>query len=346
MISWPWQNKKRLLGFWDFKSSNHALGSFVEFEAGLVCAAVEYNLKKIDLALVYDSNKPVGHSKFSTWISSGNFHYHLLELLHLVYLIPQLGSIFVFNSHKEFEEFYLKNKDKYQTYPSYADYTAGISSLLKNMEFIKKFYEKHHYLPSLISTKTSQEWARAFIKEYCGGKYAIAVTIRLNNHQSSARNSDPRAWKFFFEYCRENYPDVVFLVLGRKDDQVKQEFGDFSNLIFPKDFGANIEQDAALIENCCFFMATMSGLASYVVFSTKISYVLSKYLPPYKHDLSEGDNMPWQNKEFQHLLWGEEDGNLLIEKFNFLFSKINKSEWLDKIKNSNRDFLNWPYKSR
>ena len=344
MINWPWQNQKRLLGFWDFKSSNIALGSFIEFEVGLVCAAYEYGLKKIDLALIYDASQPAGHPKFHTWISAGNIHYHLSEIFPLIYLMPQLGSFFIFNSHREFEDFYLKNKEKYQMYPSYSDYTAGVGSLVKNMEFIKKLYEKNHSLPFLAPTKTSQEWAKSFIKEHCNGKYAVAVTIRLNSHQSLARNSNPQPWKTFFEYCRENHPDVVFLVIGRRNDRVQQEFRNFSNLIFPKDFNTNIEQDVALVENCCFFMATMSGLASYVVFSTHIPYIISKYLPPFKHDLPQGYNLPWQNKELQHLLWGEEDSSLLIEKFNFLFSKINKTQWLDKIKNSNKDFLNWPYK--
>ncbi len=64
--------EKRILGIWDIGKSNLALGVLIEFLTRLLCQAELKNIKKIDIAFVYDSENPVVCPKFSSYINASN----------------------------------------------------------------------------------------------------------------------------------------------------------------------------------------------------------------------------------------------------------------------------------
>lgn len=121
-----------------------------------------------------------------------------------------------------------------------------------------------------------------------------------------------------------------------------------ANIVFLSDHNANVEQGLALIAHSLFYMGITSGPASLPILSSDIPYVATIFETPdpyYNHWLKPGDALPWQNKEIQHLIWDSETGELLIEKFEDLYGKVDKEKWRNQMRPDEIDerSLYWPY---
>ncbi len=324
-------NEKRILGIWDFESSNIAVGVLIEFQTRLLCDAYSDNLNKIDIAFIYNPEQPLVHPKFSSWINASNFYHHFQEVLPILNINPKLGSIFLFDSREKFELFLKQNKNNYYFQPSLSHYFNRVGAFSDNYVVISHFYMKNNFVPKLEFKSATNEWVRIFIKKNIGSKIMVTVNLRLNSQFTPERNSNLEAWSELFEHSKEKSPDIIFVILGRKGE-LNDEFKNFSNIIFSKDYNTNIEQDLALIQHAFFHMGTTSGPASFAVLSEDIPYIITNFRPPDKNDenwLKPGSGF---NKEFQRLIWEKETGELLIKEFKDLYGKIDKSEWRDKLR--------------
>lgn len=346
---------KRILGIWNFNATPPSIGVFIEFQMRLMCMAYEHKAGKIDIAFIYDPAKVVVDEKKYSWANPSNFHYHFQEMYPLVNINPKLGSVFIFNSHQQFESFVLQNSGRYILHPTFFDYKNGSESR-PNISYVRDFYLKHNFLPKFEFKKSTLNWARAFVKKYIDDKLMVIANIRFNFAYSPQRNSDLGAWESLFRHCSSKYPDVVFVVPGRDNEtrEIRQRIGELPNVIFSKDFHTNIEQDLALIELSVLYMATIFGPASLPLLTDHIPYVLTKYANPEPlYDfmwLKIGGHFPWQNIDIQHLIWDaqeKETAEVLIREFEHVFGRIDKERWKERVdlKDVTEKFLDWPFSS-
>src|SRR3989344_5177561 len=340
--------ERRILGINDFKVTDVAIGNMLEFQVRLLCEAHIHDVDKIDIALVYDPEHPVGHWKYTSWINKDNFHYHLAELFPLLNINPKLGSVFIFNSKDDFESFLNKNNELYITCPSIFKYANNLSYARDNYRFMVDFYNKNKFLPQIELPKTANMWAKAFMKKYIGRKYVIAVNLRTNPFFAQRRNAIIDTWKDFFEYCLKKHKDVTFFILGRKSDTVGA-FKELPNVFFTPEHNINMQHTLSFIKHSLFYMATSSGPASFAILSTDIPYINIRFRAPdisYNYNwFKPGTVLPWQNKEFQKLIWGKETPQLLIKEFEDLLGKVDKEKWKKELELDNVDesVLEWPY---
>jgi len=335
---------RRILGVWDIKHSGFSLGSFMEFQTMLLCLARQQQVKKIDIAFVCETSQYLINPK-SPWLNSENLSFHFQELWPLVHINPQLGSVFFFDTIKDFEDFFKDRHDLYLSHPSPYYYFSGSGSHLGIFNSFREFYQKNGFLPELELSKIANAWALAFLKDNFPGQYVVTVSLRANDHLRPQRNSNFIAWNEFFSHCLK-HPQVVFLVLSRRGE-LEGKIKPLPNLFFSKDCGTTIEQDLALLKNSLFYMATCAGPASLPFLSSTIPYIITRFRPPEKN-LEEswlpfGSALPWQNPPIQKLLWDDESSQLLIKEFELLLTNLDKKEWQKKINQASPQVLEWPY---
>lgn len=339
---------KRILGINDFKVTDVAIGNMLEFQIRLLCEAYVNKVDKIDIALVYNPENPVGHWKYTSWINKDNFHYHLAELFPLLNINSKLGSVFVFNSKDDFESFLNKNNELYITCPSIFKYANNLSYARDNYRFMVDFYNKNKFLPQIELPKTANMWAKAFIKKYIGREYVIAVNLRTNPFFAQQRNAIVDVWKDFFEYCLKKHKDVTFLILGRKSDMV-EAFKELPNVIFTPEHNINMQHTLSFIKHSLFYMATSSGPASFAILSKDIPYIIVSFHAPdinFNYDwFKPGVRLPWQNVGLQKLVWEQETSEILVREFEDLFSKVDKDKWQNDLglEDEDESILEWPY---
>jgi len=340
--------EKRILGINDFKVTDVAIGNMLEFQYRLLCEAYIHKLDKIDIVLVYDPERPVGHWKYTSWINRDNFHYHLAELFPLLNINQKLGSVFIFNSRSNFELFLNQNHKRYIACPSTFKYANDLGFARGNFGFLRDFYEREKFLPQPELPKMASLWARAFIKKNAGGKYIVAVNLRTNRFFGAHRNADMNAWQKFFQYCLKKHSDIVFVILGRKSD-MSEELKELSNVIFTPEYNVNMQHTLAFIKHSLFYMATSSGPASFAILSKDIPYIIVSFHAPDAHFnynwFKPGFIFPWQNEELQRLVWGQATIEILIKEFENLFNKVDKSRWRKNLdlENVDESVLEWPY---
>lgn len=345
----PSKKKEKILGIWNFQATNFGIGGLIEFNLQLLCEAHRRVINEIDIALLYNPLTPVKKSKYSSWITKDNIHYHLMEQFPLLNVNPKLSSIFIFNSKEEFDSFLNKNIDKYYLVPSLFTYVNELSGRLGIYRFFKDFYLKYGFLPKLKIPESTDLWSKALINKYANGRFVVAVSLRSNPFHSLSRNADINVWKSLFEYCLRKKYNIVFLILGRKSEMTDELR--LPNVLLSKDYNTDVQQNLALIQNSLFYMATSSGLISFAFLSNDIPYIITNFLRDFKDGfvnykwLNPKTNILWQNKEFQKLSFEKETPEFLIKEFENLFSKVDKIKWLKSLTlNTDVDsLLNWPY---
>lgn len=340
--------EKRILGINDFKVTDVAIGGMLEFQIRLLCEAHLKKVDKIDIALIYNPESPVGHWKYTSWINQDNFHYHLSELFPLLNVNPKLGSVFIFNSKDSFELFLSENRNRYFVCPSIFNYANNLSFARGNYRFLRDFYAKEKFLPELRLPEPITLWVKAFMKKYAKGKYVITVNLRTNPFFAQHRNAVIDVWKSFFEYCLKKHNNVIFLILGRKSE-ITEELRKLPNIIFTQDYNINIQHTLSFIKHSLFYMATSSGPASFAILSRDIPYVIVSFHAPdisYNYNWFKPESfLPWQNRKFQKLIWEKESPELLIKESEDLFDKVDKEKWVKSLELNNIDesILEWPY---
>ncbi len=337
--------EKRILGIWDIKSGL-ALGVLIEFLTRLLCQAELKNIKKIDIAFIYDSESPITNPKFSQYINASNLHYHLAEIIPILNTAPKLGSVLFFDSHSNFEYFLAENGVRYHTEPSFSEYLKGVTAIERNFAVIRDFYLEKKFVPQLEFKQTTIKWARAFIKKYTGDKLMVSINLRFNSQFTPDRNADLEVWSNLFKYANDKYPNIAFIILGRKGE-LGDRFKNFPNIIFSKDFNTNVEQDLALIHCAFFHMGTTSGLASLAYYgNTPCVLTNFRARDTITNLLFKPESVfPWHNKKLKRLICDKENSELLIKEFENLLEKVDKTEWRKRLnlEEVNSNILEWPY---
>lgn len=340
--------EKRILGINDFQVTDVAIGNMLEFQIRLLCEAYINKVDKIDIALVYNPEKPVSHWKYTSWINKDNFHQHLAELFPLLNINPKLGSVFIFNSKDELDFFLKTNNKRYIVCPSMFKYANNLSYARDNYRFLVNFYKKERFLPQLELPRAANLWAKAFMKRAAKGKYVVTVNLRTNKFFATHRNALMEAWLDLFKYCEKKHEDVVFIILGRKSDKTEM-FNSLSNVIFAPEYNINAQHTLSFIKNSLFYMASSSGPASFAILTSNISYAIVSFSAPDMHFnydwFKPGVVLPWQDKKIHRFIWEKETSEILIREFESLFKSVDKGKWQKdlELESIDESILEWPY---
>lgn len=343
-------DEKKILAIADFSTIGVALGFFILFQTRLLCEAYLKKINKVDFALVYNPENPVGekHKKDALWVNRDNFHLHFAELIPLLNVNPKLGSVLVFNSHNDFDGFLERNSKNYLLQPSFFNYVNKNKITTGTLVFLRDFYLKYKFLPKLEISNFVSLWTKAFIKKYAKDKYLIAVNLRSNPLFGHERNAAVDAWEHFFTYCFKRHPDVIFVILGR-ESEIADNLRNLANVIYAQDHEVNIQHTLSFIKHSLFYMATSSGPATYPMLTEDIPYIIVSFQIPdvsYNYNwFKPGTLLPWQNEELQKIIWEKESPELLIKEFEDLFGKVDKEKWARDLNLNDVDesILEWPY---
>ena len=224
LIFAPGFNKKRILGVWDFKALPWSIGDPLIFIEKLSTLKIEHDAEEIDICIVYDRNNPIGNRAGKDCnITSCNAQEYMLEFLPLFSTCPYLGSIYQFNSRREFHHFLKSNFERYDIFPPLEQHlgeTYNFHSVTGECHTneIQEFYNAHGYIPYLRIGKRDSSWAQWFYLNHLPDK-AVPVTLSLKRTSHAIkRNANPAVWLSFIDKCKIDFPEVVFCGGGLRED--------------------------------------------------------------------------------------------------------------------------------
>ena len=260
-------NNKRILIVFDLASQPFGIGDFILLQQVSLILSKKYLTQYTDIAIVHDViSKPLSE-EFSS-ITTENIYYHLASIIPIAQINRNIGSVFIFNSHFQFENHLSANFENYITWPSIMQYASGdylyYSALNK---VIYKYYQKNHQIPLLKCRDFLKSWAESFYGENLNSEIPVTINLRKNLLWGTERNSDMDAWYEFFKSCIGNY-NVKFIIIG-SNQEIDERMRLLKNVLIAKDFNTGIEQDLALISLSEFHMGASSGPISMAWFSGK-----------------------------------------------------------------------------
>lgn len=269
--------KKIILGVWDLKVIPWSVGDFLVFIETLSVLKLKHGADKVDVCVVCDSENPAGNRQSSN-VNSSNFRYYLFNLLPIINTSPYLGSVFQFDSRSEFYSFLKQSINKYIIYPPINRQLREAFNYIGGAYFddIQDFLREHGFVPHLAIDDYHLSWAYNFYRTEAKGLLPVAVALR-NRPEAPGRNSEQDTWLGFFDLCKSAFPEVVFVVVGLREE-VFEELRHRSNVIIAKDHGSTLADDFALIRTSLLYISGDSGIGSIAIFSD-VPYLLFGWPP-------------------------------------------------------------------
>lgn len=348
LILVPGFQGKRILGIWDFKALPWSIGDPLVFVEMLSILKIRHNAEAVDICVVYDRDNP-GGNRDRLWgsnITSENAQDYMLEFLPLFSTSPYLGSIFQFSSRREFHYFLKKNSERYDIFPPLGQHlgeTYNYYGGAPNVVDINKFCKDFGYIPHLKIGGREKGWARYFYLTHLEEKAVpIALSLKLTSHAMS-RNADKNVWLSFIDKCKMDFPEVIFVLLGLREE-VFDGLRDTPNVIIAKDFGTSIMEDLALIRTSFLYMATASGVTTIALFSD-LPYLIFQ-IPTFslrQSGLKSGEALSFatdKQKLFDDTI--RVTPELLFDEFKKLYSKLDRNRWHNEVLKKARNKYSHP----
>ncbi len=320
------KREKRILLIWDLQAAPYSVGDLIFLHQAAQILRLTQKIDKVDICFICNPKHPSYEIKR---ITPDNFYTYLPTLISTIYLNPHIGNFFIFDSNDEFEDFISKNSARYYIWPDFKEYIGKHRAHLKIFDFIQKFYINNGFIPSLDYRQNSLNWAHSFYKKNIFPKFPIVVHLRNNPNYAIKRNAKLDEWIKFFKKAKNKFKNVKFILVGAKeeiDDRIRR----LSNVLIAKDYGTTAEQDLILVATSLMVMGTASGPTAAILFSKK-PYIIFNFTP--------GNTVvPLNAKHFsfatenQILNWGAETEKRIMKEFTNLFSKINKTKWMENSK--------------
>ncbi len=261
---------KKLLAIWDLKSLPWSVGDSLVFIETVNAVRIERNHDAFDLCIIYDDGFPAGNrgrGAPGNHLTSENARDYILDLLPMFSGAEGLGSLFLFTSRDEFDRFLRNNLSMYDLFPSLYGLLSEKYNLAGGgvMGELVDFKKKRGWVPSLRVPGRSLAWAYDFYRKTLpDGALPVALSLKVSIHDQR-RNADPAAWLPFLDQCKKEYPEVVFVALGYREERMKG-IEDRTNVVFASDYGTNVMEQMALIATSCLYMVVNSGLAAFGLF--------------------------------------------------------------------------------
>lgn len=336
LILVPGSKKKRILGIYDLKAFPWDVGDPLVFVETLNVLKIKYKAEKIDICIVYDPDfftGPRGNGVNSS-ITLENAQDYLLELLPLFSTCQYLGSIYQFNSRNEFYRFLKINIVRYDTFPSLGQH-LGEKDIFKGVAILKpiqEFYNIHGYIPYLRIGKKDMAWAQwLYITHLPAGKVPVALSLKRTVHRTEC-NADPTVWLLFIDRCKLEFPEVVFVVVGLREE-IFDGLRNRSNVILAKDFGTSIIEDLALIRASLMYMGTASGVNVVAMFSDLPYLIIQLSVFVYlEHGIKPGEKYSFMlDTQKMFSTNTKVTVEFLFKEFMALYSLLDKEKWHNTV---------------
>lgn len=334
LILVPDCSKKRILGIWDYKALPWSVGDPLVFIEKLSILKNERGAEAVDICIIYDRDNPAGNRR-EPHLTTRNAQEYMLEYLSLFSTCPYLGSIFQFNSRKEFYRFLKGNLERYNVFPPIIRHLKEEYNFVggaPHYNEINEYYRNNGCIPHLQIGDRALQWAvRFYSNKIVKGRYPVALSLR-NTPGDEQRNAKSAAWLGFIDKCKNSFPEIVFIVIGRQDE-VFEGLRERPNVIIAKDSGTNIISDMALIRASIMYMGTASGINMTAIFSD-LPYLLFQWQ---KSDLIHlftdlpKDRFLFANEK-QKIFYSDQDisPEYLFNQFKSLYTKIADKKMADK----------------
>ena len=278
------------------------------------------------MAIVYDPNRPVAPDPAFREIDAESFLFHLSSILPAAQVNPHLGSVLLFDSHRQLEGYIADNADVYFVWPSLSQYALGHYLFYYCFnELFRNHFERYGSLPPLQSRPAALRWAEQFIVEHVGA--ALPVTVQLRSNKiNPARNSKIDAWIAFFQRCAEQYDAKFIVICGAAE--VDARLRGLPGVIVAKEHCTTLEQDLALLEAGAIHMGASSGPGAMLVFSNK-PYCMFNWdlnLDSIQGLIKEDHRYRFRfSTPMQNWLFGVETAELLVVEFERMWKTIKRS---------------------
>jgi hypothetical protein len=335
---------KRVIVIFDLSSQPFNIGDFILIQEVALVLCNKYKTNFADIAIIHDTKLPASSKEFTS-ISEDNILYHLASILPVAQINQNLGSIFIFNSHKQFDIHVLTNKNNYIVWPSLIRYvTKDYLYYLALNKQILPFFKQNKTIPFFKCRDFLNTWAQNFYSNNLEFEIPVTINLRKNELFGTHRNSDMDAWLKFFENCIGKY-NAKFIIIGSKGE-VDVRMRNLKNVIIAKDFNTGIEQDLALVNTSAFHMGASSGPISMAWFCGKpyLMFSWDGHIDEYD-DLVREPNDFYRfgfSSELQKMTKKRETPDLLDKEFKNIWLKLNLNNYSREVlKDKNNINITW-----
>jgi hypothetical protein len=328
----PQHRRQRVLGIWDFKVLPWSVGDPLVFVEALSVLKLKHDADEVDICVVYDRSNPTGiRSSGPDGITPDNAQDYVLEFLPLFSTCPFLGSVYQFNSRQEFNRFLKANLWRYDVFPPLAEHLSESYNYIggaPDIELIQDYFRDQGSIPHLRIGNRNESWAKWFYATNLrSGAIPVSLSLKRTVHDQ-IRNASPEAWLAFIDRCGVDFPDVMFVVVGLKDEAF-EGLRKRPNVIVAKDFGTSLIEDMALIRTSMLYMCTTSGVNMIAWFSDQPYLQFQMPVPTFRrYRLEPGEMWAFMSKT-QRIFSTEVTvtPELLFDEFKKLYSVLDPDEW-------------------
>jgi hypothetical protein len=167
-------------------------------------------------------------------------------------------------------------------------------------------------------------------------KNAVPVVLSMRQPLStlSERNANPSVWLSFIDRCRIDFPEILFVVVGYRDE-VFDGLMEMPNVVISKSYGTSIIEDLALVRLSFLYLATTSGINTIVMFSDT-PYLIFQMPNINSYGLKIEDRFSFSTDKQK--VFGTEilvTPDLLYREFKKLYQKLNTKEWHIRVFGNN-----------
>ncbi len=329
----PRRPRNVILGVWDYKVIPWSVGDFLVFIETLSVLKLKREADKVDVCVVWDKENPAGNRGYTN-INSNNFRYYLFNLLPVISTSPYLGSVFQFDSRSEFHSFLQQNIKQYKIYPPINQQLAETFNFYGHatLKEIQDFYRERAFIPYLTIDDYHLSWAYNFYKTKAKGLLPVVISLRWHPHAAIHRNTERNVWLTFFDLCQSEFPGVVFVVVGNREE-VFEELRHRNNVVVAKDYGSTLLDDFALVRTSLLYMAKESGISIIAVFSDT-PYLLFGREEVARTALKLEPGANWEfATQHQKVFYADSftvTPDSLLREFSNLYNQLDTDKWRQK----------------
>lgn len=282
------------IGIYDFELMPYALGDVLTWNIQTAIRCETLGRDTVDVFICMDERYPASIYQRGM-ITAQNCGLFFNELFGAFGTHPRLGGLHVFRNRDRMVE-HLRTlagadaanrealTDYEQALASRGDESALNAYFTKYIYFheaINAFAEQHGRIPLLGPSPGSVPDIEGVLAHRLAGKRIVMIHVRLRRldagyggEHTYTRDSDFVEWYEFLQRAMHEFPDVVFVALGRLQEK-PIEFLRLPNVFSLRTLGLGLGHELTLMLRSDLFIGTSSGFAAMANFSA-LPYFITK----------------------------------------------------------------------
>jgi hypothetical protein len=341
-----------LIGIYDFGVFPYALGDILTWNVRTAIECDEQQRKAVDLYVCIDAGDPtILYQK--DLVDRDNCELFFTEIYTAFATHPRLGAIHIFRSRQDLVEHLRSiatdtvNASVFHGYSEALESRSlalealrrgengsgpdnlllGESALrlyftkeILSHERINNIFRQNGKIPHLQAALGCGPDVDQFLLEAASGKTVVPFHLRLRQvdlgyggQPSYIRDSNFLEWYDFLQTANRQFPDVLFVALGRLQEKPLQLLG-LQNVVSFRALGMGLGHELTLMLKSDFFIGTSSGFAAFANF-TDIPYSITKMteVSCLAYDIPFGtEQLPFATQN-QKLIYEPETSELLLQ---------------------------------